>query len=395
MQPSDFASEFPGAVEPIVEGGIAFTPDPLPPALELDQAISKANELALLALGELRAIVPFLPNPDLITKPFLRREAVLSSRIEGTRTSLEQLYLFEADSAGKSPRERRSDEQEDAREVFNYVKALEYGLGRLETLAICNRLLKEIHERLTEGVRGQHQMRGRFRLVQNFIGDTSHVRDARYVPPPAATVEEAMHQLEVYVNQADDNLPALVRIALIHYQFEAIHPFADGNGRVGRLLISLLLHSLGILPEPLLYLSAYFQRHQEQYVAHLWEISRQGAWIDWIRFFLEGVRVEAIDASRRARRILDLRERYRRALHKGRSGATLAVVDFLFRFPWITIPIASALLNMSYNGAKRNLDKLQAEGILVEKPRHGGTKVFFAEGILSVLQSDDQNTAAP
>jgi len=360
----------------------------LPPGLNLGHDIQDANEAALLALGELRAIIPSLPNPRLITNPFLRREAILSSRIEGTQVELEQLYLVE--SAKQPPSNKESDKKRDAREVINYVRALEYGLQQIGKLPICNRLLKEVHKRLMLGVRGKHKMPGQFRNMQNFIGRSDRITDAKFVPPPADHVERCMYDLEKYTNNvANDNLPMLVRIALVHYQFEAIHPFADGNGRLGRLLISLLLCEREILPEPLLYLSAYFERYRDRYVARLWEVSHQGAWTDWILFFLNGVQHEAIDAGRRARRILDLREQYREALQKKGSTAGLTLVDVLFDTPWITVRGAAKLLHMTYNGAKNNIDKLQKEGIIAEGPRLGRNRIFIAKTILNVLESND------
>ena len=391
MKTSDFANTSPGQVQAIPGGGVAFIPDPLPPGLNLGHDIQDANEAALLALGELRAIVPYLPNPRLITNQFLRREAIFSSRIEGTQVELEQLCLFEVESAKQPPSNKDSDEKLDAREVANCVMALEYGLQKIGELPICNRLLKEMHKRLMFGVRGKHKMPGQFRNTQNFIGRSDdRITDAKFVPPPADHVERCMYDLEKYVNNvANDNLPMLVRIALVHYQFEAIHPFADGNGRLGRILISLLLCERGILPEPPLYLSAYFNRYRDRYVAHLWEVSHRGAWTDWILFFLNGVQHEAIDAGHRTKKLLALRERYREALQKKGSVAGLALVDALFDTPWITVREAAKLLNMTYNGAKNNIDKLQNEGILVKGPRLGRNRIFIAKTILNVLESDD------
>ena len=390
MDKNDFAGTFPGQVQLVPEGGVAFIPDPLPPVLHLGHDIQNANEAALLALGELRAVIPSLPNPRLITNPFLRREAILSSRIEGSQVELEQLYLFEVESAKQPPSDQESDETLDAREVFNYIKALEYGLQQTGELPICNRLLKEVHKRLMLGVRGKHKMPGEFRNMQNFIGRDNRIVDARFVPPPVEHVEHCMCDLEKFVNNvANDNLPILVRTALVHYQFEAIHPFADGNGRLGRLLVSLLLRERGILPEPPLYLSAYFERHRDQYVTHLWEISCRGAWTDWILFFLEGIQHEAVDAGRRARKILELREQYRKALQKKGSAALLTLVDALFDTPWITVREATTLLNMTYNGAKNNIDKLQKEGILAKGPRLGRNRIFIAKNILNLLESND------
>jgi Fic family protein len=388
MKATDFTDGFPGTIEPISGGAVAFHPNPLPPGLQLGRAIREANDFALLALGELRAAIPSLPNPDLITKPFLRREAVLSSRIEGTYTELEQLCLFEVDS-GKQRRDNLSEADQDAREVLNYVEALEYGLAQLDGLPICNRLMKSMHARLLDGVRGTDNRPGEFRNVQNLIGRDRDFRKARFVPPPAVAVEKCMRDLETYINNPDDSFPVLVRIALVHYQLEAIHPFRDGNGRVGRLLISLLLAAYGILPQPLLYLSAYFERNRDRYVEHLWQVSRRGAWNEWVLFFLEGVKTEAEDASRRARRLLDLQDKYRAAAQSRGSGALVTLVDCLFDSPMITVPIAMKLLKMTYNGARGNIDKLCEDGILVGSTSRKRNRIYTAFEIIKVLGSDD------
>ena len=388
MRRDDFASSFPGTLEPLSKGAVAFRPDPLPPELQLGQDIRDASDRALLALGGLREIIPSLPNPYLITRPFLRREAILSSRIEDTYTALEQLYLFEAEDSDRPPSRKESEEKQDTREVFNYVRALEQGLSELDGLPICNRLLKSTHARLMAGVRGKDKRPGEFRDVQNLIGRSFDLPGARFVPPSAADVESCMGNLERYIHTANDALPKLVRIALIHYQFEAIHPFHDGNGRVGRLLVSLLLAEYDILPQPLLYLSAYFERNRDQYVDHLLQISRRGAWTDWIRFFLEGVLTEAEDASRRARKLLDLREKYRTDMHTQGSGALLTLVDRLFDFPTITVLEATKLLHMTYRGARNNVEKLREHGIIVEVTGRSRNRIFIAKQIVELLESD-------
>ncbi|MBN1909892.1 MAG: Fic family protein [Pirellulales bacterium] len=391
METTAFATDCPGVLRPISEGGVAFIPNRLPPALKIEQPIRDADEAALLALGELRAIVPTLPNPGLITRPFLRREAILSSRIEGTYVELDQLCEFEARHEGSSAgsAQNMSEQEKDFGEVHNYTRALQFGLSQLGTLPVCNRLLREVHRCLLDGVRGQNKSPGAFRRGQCFIGSSRDIRQARYVPPPAEAVEEAMADLERYVNSPGDTLPTLVRNALIHYQFEAIHPFADGNGRLGRLMISLLLAEQGILPEPLLYLSAFFERRRDEYVNRLTEVSRSGAWTPWIAFFLEGIRHEALDATRRARKLLELRERYRRTIGEGRgSAALLQLVDSLFDMPRITVPAAMRMLEMTYNGAKKNLEKLVRDGVLIDAAGQGRARGFVAAEIIQVLESE-------
>jgi len=223
---TSFTKRSPGRLVNTPFGCSAFVPDKLPARLEFSRSIERANESALLALGELRAIIPGLPNPNLLTQPFMRREAVLSSKIEGTRTELEQLYLFETEEKTGS---NLVGEADDAREVHNYVRALEHGLERLSHMPVCNRLIKEMHGILLEGVsdaRGQYKSPGEFRHAQAYVG-SSDIRSARYVAPPATSVETLMGQLERFINDDKVRLPTLVKAAVIHYQFEAIHPFAD------------------------------------------------------------------------------------------------------------------------------------------------------------------------
>jgi Fic family protein len=388
MRPEDFASKISGSLVQIADGHCAFVPNRLPPAFSIDSDINLENDRSLLALGELRAIIPYMPNPELITNPFLRREAVLSSKIEGTRTELDQLYLFEVDSPETDSTDSASTR--DAREVHNYVVALEYGLQRLATLPICNRLLREMHEKLLDGVapeRGQYKNPGQFRREQAYIGNQYDMASARYVPPPPELLENLMNDLEHYFHASPKYHPALVRIAIAHYQFEAIHPFCDGNGRIGRLMISLLLAAWKILPQPLLYLSAYFERKADEYRRLLWRVSSQNDWAAWTKFFLRGVCAEAEDATNRAKAVLNLREEYRQQLQR-RKGSTNAfsLVDLLFKSPFITVTEAANALEISYPSAKENVEKLVDAGVLVEYGERRWNRIYCAEPILSLLR---------
>lgn len=385
MDPKAFTKRSPGRLVDTPFGGCAFLPDKPPMRLPLPLAIAKANEQALLALGELRAIIPGLPNPGLLTQPFMRREAVLSSKIEGTRTELEQLYLFETEEKSGAA---AGETAEDAREVYNYVRALEHGLRSLTQMPICNRVIKEMHGILLEGVshvRGQYKTPGEFRQAQAYVG-SSDILAARYVAPPPASVEVLMGQLEHFVNDEKVHLPTLVRIAIIHYQFEAIHPFADGNGRVGRLLISLLLAEWRILSEPLLYLSAYFERNKTEYVNHLWEVSRDGRWDEWILFLLKGVANESADATNRAKTMLALREKCRNDLQQAKGASSLlALADKLFEWPVIDVSEAARALGMTYKGAQKNIEKLVARGMLDELTNRPRNKLYVAKQIIGLL----------
>ncbi|HEX3658994.1 MAG TPA: Fic family protein [Pirellulales bacterium] len=367
-------------------GSVAFVPHDLPAVTPLTPQIIRANDMALVALGQLGAIVPFLPNPELITAPFMRREAVLSSRIEGTNTEIEGLYLFETEERESPGALEDNPERQDAREVLNYVRALEFGIERLPKIPICNRLLKEMHEKLMERVassRGKNKRPGQFRNVQAYIGED--ILTARYVAPPEGVVDVAMAQFEGDLNRKNERIPALVKIAMLHYQFEAIHPFADGNGRLGRLLIALLLCSTGILPGPLLYISAYFERNRSQYYELLWRVSRCGAWTDWITFFLEGVSTEASDAVKRAKELCALREAYRLLPQTRRASAkTLELIDMLFNWPYVTVNRAAQGLKMSYPGAQKHVDNLVALGILKPIGQRVRNRLYYAREIVSI-----------
>jgi Fic family protein len=363
-------------------------PDDLPAIMAGTPQIVRANDMALVALGQLSAIIPFLPNPDLITTPFIRREAVLSSRIEGTNTEIEGLYLFEMEEGEAGVAQKNSPSRQDAQEVLNYVRALEYGLEQLPKIPICNRLIKEMHRTLMEGAaswRGKYRSPGEFRDTQAYIGED--ILTARFVAPPEGFVEPAMRQFEKDINRKNEAIPALIKIAMLHYQFEAIHPFADGNGRLGRLLIALLLCSTGILPGPLLYISAFFERNRAKYYELLWRVSRRGAWTDWIEFFLEGVSTEAYDAVRRAKELCALREQYRSSVQAKHSSAkSLALIDMLFRWPYVTVPQASQELGMSYPGAKKQVEALVSLGILKRLGIRLRNKLYHAQGITQIVR---------
>ena len=367
----------------------AFVPDALPPKLDFGPRLVAALSEADRALGELAGLGRTLPNPYLLTRPFLRREAVLSSRIEGTQASLVDLYAFEVESPLFDEPERRDDVQE----VQNNVRALEHGLERLEELPISVRLIREMHAVLMEGVRGAQRDPGQFRRVQNWIGPPgAEISESSYVPPPPGEIPAALGALERYVHE-DTGLPPLVDIALVHYQFEAIHPFLDGNGRIGRLLITLMLIERDLLPEPLLYLSAYFERHREAYYDHLLAVSQRGAWEEWLHFFLRGVSAEARDASRRARRLFDLRENYReRFQREGARINLLAAIDHLFARPVTDIRELEGAMSISFEAARRLVALLEGEGVLEEITGRRRNRVYAAREIMQTLQGplDDE-----
>jgi Fic family protein len=325
-----------------------------------------------------------LPNPHLIIRPFMRREAVLSSRIEGTIATVEQLVLFEI-----AP----TPEASDIGDVHRYVDALEYGLARLATLPICLRLIREVHSRLMTGARGHGRTPGEFRRVQNAIGERGQsLAEARYVPPPVREMTQALQEFEQFLVTPGD-LPPLVHLALVHYQFEAIHPFMDGNGRMGRLLLTLLLCERGYLPQPLLYLSAYFDHHRAAYMDHLLAVSRQGAWIEWLRFFLQGVAQQSEDAVTRSERLLALWQDYRQRLQAARASASLlGIIDDLFSWPVMTLGRARNVLSMTSRAAQMNIEKLQDVGILREVTGQSRNRVYVAQEIIQAVEAGQPNS---
>ncbi|MFN2185035.1 MAG: Fic family protein [Anaerolineae bacterium] len=386
MDPRIFGDSPSGRMVRDPTGYWAFVPHPLPPALTWTPTVVAALSQADRALGELAGLGRSLLNPHLLIAPFVRREAVLSSRIEGTQASLSDLYAYEAVQK-TAVQLTMFEPPPDVREVYNYVRALEYGLDRLQSLPLSLRLIREIHARLMEGVRGEHGTPGEFRRSQNWIGPPGcSLQDATYVPPPVSEMEEALGALERFLHQPAD-WPPLARLGLVHYQFEAIHPFLDGNGRIGRLLITLLLCAERLLPEPLLYLSAYFESHRQDYYDLLLAVSREGAWETWLVFFLQGVAAQAQDAVARARRLQDLRERYREQFQAERAaGRLLQVVDLLFARPMVTMPQIAEALNVNYATATRYISHLENAAILREVTGQARNRVYRADEVLAAIE---------
>lgn len=387
MDPDRFRQSPSGALIRVGQGEgtyWAFVPNPLPPQLPIDWDLARSLSGADRALSELAGVGRTMPNPHLLIGPFVRREAVLSSRIEGTQADIADLYAYEVGLLPLPDLESGPPET-DVREVLNYVHALEYGLERLATLPVSLRLIRELHERLLTGVRGEHATPGEFRHSQNWLGPPNcNLNEARFVPPPVPQMREALNAFESYLHDAGAH-PPLVRLALAHYQFEAIHPFVDGNGRIGRLLISLLLVEWGLLPIPLLYLSAFFHRHRQEYYDLLMAVSERGAWRDWITFFLQGVAEQARDAVVRAKRLQDLQASWRERLAEARSATPLRLADSLFDSPVLTIPQAQRHLGVTYRSAQRNVQKLVAAGILQQMGESSYGKTFLASEILEAI----------
>lgn len=381
MDPSQFGPRAPGqAVSVPGRGYYAFIPDPLPPDLQWTDELVKALSEADRAIGELAGLGRTVANPALLIQPFVRREAVLSSRIEGTQASINDLYQYELDQLSSLPR------PSDAREVYNYVQALEYGLDRLKTLPLSLRLIREIHARLMAGVRGDVQTPGEFRRTQNWIGAPgAYLADATFVPPPPDAMREALNRFEAFLHGASE-LPSLVQLGLIHYQFETIHPFLDGNGRVGRLLITLLLSAWQLLPQPLLYLSAYFEVHRDQYYNHLLAVSQSGAWAAWLSFFLKAVRVQSTDAIVRANRLLALHDQYHQRFQNQRgSSRLLQAIDYLFQRPILSIAHLAEAMGVPVVSANRYVATLEKQGVLTEITGQTRNRRYRADKVLEAI----------
>ena len=355
----------------------AFVPNPLPlkPAITLNPELQVLLSAADRAIGRLDAGTELLPNPDLFVAMYVRREALYSSQIEGvTQASLDEMLEVEV-------RASQRDRFPEIPEVFNYVDAMNYGLQRLETLPLSLRLIKEIHEKLLQGVRGGEREPGEFRRSQNWIGpEHCSLSEALYVPPPPEAASEAMGNLENYLHE-EDSVPPLVECALVHAQFEFIHPFLDGNGRVGRLLVTFLLCWQGTLKKPLLYLSDYFKKYRDEYYIRLQKIRDEDDWEGWLQFFLTGVRSVALDATETARDIQRLREEHRNLVGRRFPGTAtgLVLLDQLFRTPVTTANKAAEIIGRSYPVANQLIADLEELGLLREITGGSRNRVYRYE----------------
>ncbi len=359
-------------------GHRAYVPAPLPPRLAWDEGLTVNLSHADRAIGRLAGEGRRLPNPYLLIRPFVRKEAVLSSRIEGTRVTLGELLAAEAGAAVE-----RS--LVDLREVGNYVTALEHGLERLDTLPVSLRLVREMHDFLMRGVRGDVATPGEFRRSQNWIGPPGcTLDDATFVPPPPSELTACLDAWERFLH--DDALPPLVHAALAHSQFEAIHPFLDGNGRVGRLLTTLLLVERGVIPSPLLYLSAYFEATRQEYYARLLGVTERGEWEEWLTYFLRGVALQSEDAVDRIQRIDDLLSRWRQGLERGQSRIPERALDLFAENPFWTVGGLAGRLEVAFTTAQRAVDRLERGGVIAKVGEARRNRVYCAGAILDVLE---------
>jgi Fic family protein len=379
MDPRQFRSSAAGRVVRTPEGYDAFVPATLPPELAYGKDLVLALSRADAALSELSVAGEQLPNPHLLIAPYLRQEAVLSSRIEGTRTTLSELLM---DEVAAAPADR---DPADLREVRNYIDALEHGLARLSDLPLSLRFVRELHERLLRGVRGAHMTPGEFRRSQNWIGPPgSTLATATYVPPPVDEMTRALADWELFLHDRT-SLPDLVQCALMHEQFEAIHPFLDGNGRVGRLLITLFLTERGRLTQPLLYLSAYIEAHRGEYYDALLRVRTDGDWQAWLLFFLTGVRETAARATAQARELTRIREEYRKKV-AGQPKA-LALVDHVLKAPYMTVAEAQRLLGVTNPTARSAMQRLADVGLLEEVGDRKWRRLYVARAVMDALRA--------
>jgi len=379
VNPKDFGVKEAGRAVKAAGGYWAFVPAPLPPKLVYDPELVTLISQADAALSELSGAGRLLPNPHLLIAPWMTREAVLSSRIEGTRASISDLLIDDVggERVGAQP-------PEDLGEVQNYIVALEHGIRRLPKLPLSLRLVREVHEKLMKDVRGGQATPGEFRRSQNWIGSAgSTPATAAYVPPPVAEMRECLGDWEKFLHQRG-TMPDLVQCALMHEQFEAIHPFLDGNGRVGRLLITLFLMERGRLSQPLLYLSDYIDKHRKDYYDLLQRVRTHGDWVAWIRYFVTGVKATAADAVKRTSGINALREDFRKRVAD--NARALALVDHLLTNPYLTATRVAQALEVSFPTAQKLVDLMVKRKLIERRGERRWAKLYVCKPVLEAIE---------
>ena len=388
MDQSSFASTSPGRLVGTLNGERAFVPSPLPPKIDLGQIALKMGT-ALQAIGELKGACRRLQNPYILVRPLQRNEALTSSAMEGTFTTEDSLLLL---AAGVS-----KDSDEQTREVANYLTALSESLDLLKSLPISHRVLKAAHRSLLDGLslqRGARKHPGEYKREQNWIGGAT-IEEARFVPPPPAEAQSCMDELEAYINR-ENNIypPPIIDLALVHYQLETIHPFADGNGRVGRMLVSLMAVHNGLLEMPALYLSPVLERYKDKYIDLLFNISLKGEWENWLNFFFSVVQESCLETIETIDRLILLQDGLKTLAAKStRSSNVLAIIDDLFVSPVITIPEAARKVRVTYAAAKNTIERLQEIGIL--RPLEGSYPMaFYAPSILQASRPQKREAIA-
>jgi len=385
MDADDFGPDAPGElVTTSVDGyeTLAFVPDPLPPA-ELDEGefVDEVGQ-AMRALGQLDTIGPLAASNTMLVEAFARKEAVQSSRIEGTEVTLSDVYRYEARGDGTP-----SDEDEGARQAKNYLSALEQGLSAVEDGEdVTSSLLCGMQRTLLSGVRSEDPKPGELRSEQNYLApfENAPISQATFVPPPPKQARETLESLLEFVNGRSP-VHSLIAIGLVHYQFETIHPFRDGNGRLGRLLASLQLQRESLLPEPYLYLSAYFNEHRADYVRLLDGVRHRGEWTTWLHFVLRGIWIQAREAQIRGRRLLELRQAYTDRYQDHRSPYIVPLTHRLFENPYVTPGDVTDYLECSRQTAYNLIDELEDDGVLIEADAAGQERLFHATEVYDVL----------
>lgn len=370
------------------DGYDVFVPASLPPdpPVQLEGDILQLLSAADLAIGRLDGVIQTVPNPDLFVAMYVRREAVLSSQIEGTQSTLEDLLRVELEPAAAGL-------PDDVEEVVNYVAAMNYGLDRLTELPLSKRLIRDIHGELLRSGRGAHRMPGEFRTTQNWIGpEGAPIEEATFVPPPVPEMQNALEDFEYFL-QGSSDLPVLVQVGLAHAQFETIHPFLDGNGRVGRLLITFQLVQQSVLHRPLLYLSYFFKRNRAEYYDRLMAVRTSGDWEGWLRFFLRGVAETATEATDTARRILGLREQHRK-LVQGMLGLNgIRLLELLFERPVVNVNFVRDRLDVSFGTANQLVHQVAGLSLLLEITGNKRGRIFRYEPYLALLRDPPGRSA--
>ncbi|MCX5867070.1 MAG: Fic family protein [Proteobacteria bacterium] len=384
MNPQDFNNSPSGKTIQTRQGYWAYVPNTLPPPIEYDGAVVQLISEAERALGELSGAGSLLPNPNILISPYVRREAVSSSRIEGTQASLSDLFFFEASGAEESTRS-------DVQEVQNYVRAIDYGLERLKELPLSIPLLCEIHGILFKGLKGEDDLPGEVRRRQNWIGPPGRsLYEATFVPPPVEELKPVLDALDQYLKSKPVE-PLLIQCALVHYQFEVVHPFTDGNGRIGRLLVTFFLREKGLLGQPILYLSEFFDKFKDDYYQKLLGVSQKGAWPGWLEFFLRGVAHQARAALADARKIILLHAEYQTGLGRTKKipGAAQRLIEEVFFNPVISVAGLSRKWNLPFNSVKKGVQRLVEIGILRETTGKKRDRLFVAPKLMKLLTSQE------
>jgi len=381
MKEEDFTNDRAGTLKNIPKTIFrCFEPKPLPFKVVFTPEIVKLITEASMSLGNLSEAGRRMINPHLLIMPYLRKEAILSSKIEGTKTTLSEFFLHE--------KERKRSKDDDFQEVLNYVRALEYGLSKINGVKLNEELIKDMHKTLMKGVRGENKDRGKYKQALNWIGSSYDMAEARFIPCEPEQVPSLMENLIDYLSN-HPNESQLIKAALMHYQFETIHPFRDGNGRLGRLMIVLFLCQEKLISQPLFYMSAFFEKYREDYEKKLFRISSKGEVEEWLKFFLTGIKVQANDALERIKKMESYRKKCQKLLRNESQSTTVHdILDFLFENPYIRITTVKQKLKCHYPKAKYNVDILVKTGILKEITTKGKERIFLAPVIKDIIDSE-------